>query len=183
MKNAVLLHGTFGNPDNFWFPWLKKELEAQGFSVSAPQLPDPDRPRLDTWVPYALDNLKFDQKTVLIGHSAGCPAALGILAKLKKPIKRTILVAGYMRLKGMRRGNPMLQKTPNWAKMKRNGGQFFFFNSDNDPWGCNNLQGAALRAMLGGTLIVPSGEGHFGSKTFKQPYRTFPLLKDICLLP
>jgi predicted alpha/beta hydrolase family esterase len=181
MKNAILLHGTFGNPDNFWFPWLRAQLKAQGFSVTAPQLPDADHPNLERWTKFAVKNLKFDADTVLIGHSAGCPTVLSILERLKKPIRRAILVAGYIRLKEMKDDNPMLLKEPDWEKIKRNGHEFFFFNSDNDPWGCNISQGEALRKKLGGTLIIKTGERHFGSKTFKQTYDAFPLLKDICL--
>ncbi len=183
MKNAVLLHGMFGNPDNFWFAWLRGQLEEHGYKVTAPQLPDPDHPNLDVWTPFALENLKFNIETIIIGHSAGCPLALSILNKIDHLVRRVILVAGFIRLNEMEDDNVMLLKAPDWQKIKRNGHDFFFFNSDNDPWGCDHLQGEHLRQKLGGTLIVRSGQGHFGSKTFEQPYDNFPLLKDICLLP
>ena len=182
MKNAVLLHGMFGKPDNFWFAWLRAQLTAQGFAVTAPQLPDPDHPNLSVWTPFALQNLKFDRDTIIIGHSAGCPLTLSILGALNHPIRRAILVAGFIRLKEMKDDDVMLLKNPDWDKIKTNGRDFYFFNSDNDPWGCDHHQGEALREKLGGTLIVASGQGHFGSKTFEQPYDTFPLLKDVCLL-
>jgi predicted alpha/beta hydrolase family esterase len=183
MKNAILLHGMHGNPDNFWFAWLRAQLSAQGYAVTAPQLPEPDKPNLDIWTPFALRNLAFDAETIIIGHSAGCPLILSILNRLSGPIRRAILVAGFIRLKEMEDDNVMLLKAPDWDKIKANGGEFFFFNSDNDPWGCDHLQGEALRGKLGGTLIVRSGAGHFGSKVFEQPYDTFPMLKDVCLLP
>ncbi|MDR3449382.1 MAG: alpha/beta hydrolase [Alphaproteobacteria bacterium] len=182
MKNAILLHGTFGNPENFWFGWLKRELETQGYRVTAPQLPEADTPNLSVWTPFALQNLQFDSETLLIGHSAGCPLALSILDKLSSPIHRTILVAGFIRLDGMKDDDAMLLQSPDWEKIKSNGNDFFFFNSDNDPWGCTHKQGEALREKLGGTLIVRTGEGHFGSQTFKQPYDTFAFLKEVCLL-
>ena len=182
MKNAILLHGLKGNPDNFWFAWLRRALAEQGYHVSAPQLPDPEHPNLAVWTDYALQNLSFDQETLIIGHSAGCPLILSILQNLHRPIHRTILVAGFIRLQGMQDDDVMLLKTSDWPKIKANGNQFFFFNADNDPWGCDHHQGEALREKLGGTLIIRSGDGHFGSKVFEQPYDTFPMLKDICLL-
>jgi len=182
MKNAILLHGMFGNPDNFWFGWLRAQLDQQGYKVTAPQLPDPDNPDLRVWTPFALQNLKFDEETILIGHSAGCPLALSILNEINHPIRRAILVAGFIRLDKMEDDNVMLMPSPDWDKIKRQGHDFYFFNSDNDPWGCDHKQGEALRLRLGGTLIVKTGEGHFGSKVFEQPYSTFPLLKDVCLL-
>jgi predicted alpha/beta hydrolase family esterase len=182
MKNAILLHGMYGNPDNFWFSWLRKQLIGQGYAVAAPQLPNPDVPNLEVWTSFAFANLAFDAETIIVGHSAGCPLTLSLLNNINYPIRRAILVAGFIRLAGMQDDDVMLLKTPDWDKIKRNGREFFFFNSDNDPWGCDHHQGEALREKLGGTLIVQSGEGHFGSKKFEQPYDTFPLLKDICLL-
>jgi len=137
---------------------------------------------LEIWTEFALQNLKFDNETIIIGHSAGCPLTLSILNRLTQPIRRAILVAGFIRLKEMKDDDVMLMKTPDWTKIKENSRSFFFFNSDNDPWGCDHRQGEALREKLGGTLIVPTGEGHFGSKVFDQSYGTFPLLQDICLL-
>ena len=182
MKNAILLHGMYGNPDNFWFAWLRQQLTEQGFAVTAPQLPDPDNPNLSVWTPFALQNLKFDTETVIVGHSAGCPLALSILDSLNHSIRRTVLIAGFFRLKEMQDDNVMLMKSPDWAKIRSNGHEFFFLNADNDPWGCDQHQGAMLREKLGGTQIILTGESHFGSKTFKQTYPTFPLLKEICLL-
>jgi predicted alpha/beta hydrolase family esterase len=182
MKHAILFHGLFGSPDNFWFVWLRAQLEEQGYKVTAPQLPDADKPDLEVWTRYAFDNLKFGSDTILVGHSAGCPLILSILNKLSQPIHRAILVAGFIRLKEMEDDNVMLLKNPDWDKIKSNGREFFFFNSDNDPWGCDQHQGEGLRQHLGGTLIVRTGEGHFGSKVFEQPYDTFPMLRDVCLL-
>ncbi|MDE2029036.1 MAG: alpha/beta fold hydrolase [Alphaproteobacteria bacterium] len=182
MKNAVLFHGMGRTPEDLWYPWLRAELEAEGFAVSAPQLPDAENPDLEDWTSFALETQKFDARTIIVGHSAGCPLVLSVLEKLAHPVHRAILVAGYIRLPEMEDDNPMLLQSPNWERMKHNGREFFFFNSDNDPWGCDLRQGEALRERLGGTLIIQTGEGHFGSEVFDQPYETFPLLKDICML-
>jgi len=182
MKNVVLLHGYKGTPDNFWFTWLREELTALGYQINALQLPDAEHPSLEVWTPYAMRNAHFDQETTIIGHSAGCPLALSILDNLNQPIRRTILVAGFIRLKEMQDDDAMLLQVYDWEKLKNNGREFYFFNSDNDPWGCDHKQGEALREKLGGTLIVQTGEGHFGSKVFDQPYDRFPLLKNVCLL-
>ena len=40
MKNVIILHGTGGAPDHYWFPWLKSELDKKGYKVSVPQLPN-----------------------------------------------------------------------------------------------------------------------------------------------
>ncbi|MEK7127155.1 MAG: hypothetical protein AAB838_00325 [Patescibacteria group bacterium] len=54
MKNAIIFHGTSCTPNSFWFPSIKTALENNGYSVWVPQLPDPDEPDLDKWLPFAL---------------------------------------------------------------------------------------------------------------------------------
>src|SRR5690349_8475849 len=98
VKNAVILHGTDETKDSFWFPWLIKELESRGYSVSLPQLPDADVPDLAKWLPVALKET-YTPETILIGHSAGGPLQLSVLENLDVKIKQAILVAGYARPK------------------------------------------------------------------------------------
>ncbi len=176
MKNAIIFHGTSCTPNSYWIPWLKSELEKKGYEVYAPQLPEADIPTLKNWLPLVLSNGKYNSETVIIGHSAGAPLTLAVLENLKSPVAKVILVAGYARPKGEEMAEePILQKEYDWEKIKNNAKEFFFINSDNDPWGCNDIEGRYLYDHLGGTQIIKN-EGHFGSDTFKQPYKQFPLL-------
>lgn len=177
MKNVVILHGTGETKDSFWFPWLIKELEKRGYVVSLPQLPNPDHPDIKKWLPVAL-NETYTPETILIGHSAGAPLQLSVLENINVRIKQTILVAGYARPKSDNpKPEPILQDTYNWEKIGNNAGDLIFINSDNDPWGCNDIEGRYMLDQIGtGKLIIMKGEGHMGSDTFKQPYKEFPFL-------
>ncbi|MDD4989496.1 MAG: alpha/beta hydrolase [Candidatus Pacebacteria bacterium] len=176
MKNVIILHGTGETKESFWFPWLTRELEKKGYSVSIPVLPDTDHPDLKTWLPVALKE-KYSPETILIGHSAGCPLQLSVLENLNVKIKKVILVAGYARQKGDMEPEKILQDKYDWQKIKKNAEEIILLNSDNDPWGCNDVEGKFIVDNLGtGKLIVLKGEGHMGSDTFKQPYKEFPLL-------
>ncbi len=42
----LILHGSFGYPDENWFPWLKLKLEKEGHKVYSPQLPIDDFDKL-----------------------------------------------------------------------------------------------------------------------------------------
>jgi predicted alpha/beta hydrolase family esterase len=177
MKNAKIFHGTGCTPDSYWFPYLKKELERRDYQVSVPQLPDTDFPDLKKWLPLALAQGVYDKDTVLIGHSAGGPLVLSVLETIKVPIRAAILVAGYARPKGEKKeAEKILQPSYDWGKIKGNVTDIYFINSDNDPWGCNDVEGRHMLDHIGGTLIIKHGEGHMGSDTFKQPYKEFPLL-------
>lgn len=175
MKNAVIIHGTGTRNDQFWFPWLKKELEAKGYTVWLPQMPNADHPNLEEWLPFIMDQTPFSEDTILIGHSAGAQLILSILERIPKPIRQAILVSGYAR--ALRASADDESDGPvDWKKAHGKCRKIIFINSDNDPWGCDDAQGRIMQENLGGDLIVAKGEGHMGSATYNQPYKEFPLL-------
>lgn len=172
MTKILILHGMGSSPDNYWHPWIKKELTEKGYTVSAPQLPNTDEAKLSEWLPFILENENIDEDTILISHSAGGPLILSILENLDFKIKQAILVSGFVDYPK----TPTLQDSYNWEKIKKNCNEFIFINSDNDPWGCDDKQGRKMFDKLGGTLIIKQGEGHMGSNHFGQPYKEFPFL-------
>lgn len=176
MKNAILFHGTGCSPQSYWFPYLTSKLRERGYDVWAPQLPDAETPRLASWLPFVLENGAYTPETIIVGHSAGCPLTLSLLENIGVRIKKAILVAGYSRPKEVLEKEPILQASYDWRKIKAHAEEFYFINSDNDPWGCTDVEGRYMLDHLGGTLIIKKGEGHMGSDTYHQPYKEFPLL-------
>lgn len=173
-RNSVILHGTDETDQSFWLPYAKEELERKGFTVSIPALPEADKPDLKNWLPVALKE-DYTERTVLIGHSAGCPLVLSVLENIDVRIKQAILVAGYARR--IDREEPILQDSYDWGKIRNNAEDIIMINSDNDPWGCTDVEGRYILDNLGvGKLVVMKGEGHMGSDKFNQPYREFPFL-------
>ncbi|MES2059858.1 MAG: alpha/beta hydrolase [Patescibacteria group bacterium] len=179
MKNAIILHGTGDKNTDFWFPYIKTKLEEKGFEVWLPQLPNAETPNLKDWLSFVLENGKFNEETVLIGHSAGAQLILSILEKLQTPIAKAILVSGYAKAL---RATPEDEKNTedfNWEEIKGKAERFVFINSDNDPWTCDDKQGRSMLDHLGGIQIIPKGEGHMGSATHNQTYKEFPLLANL----
>lgn len=77
-----------------WYAWLQNKLESDDtrrFSVVLEDMPDPYAARESQWLPFIRDTLKFDEKTILIGHSSGCEAIMRLLEKDK--VRGIILVA------------------------------------------------------------------------------------------
>jgi uncharacterized protein len=177
MKNAVILHGTGETPNSYWYPYIEKELEKNDYAVSIPQLPDTDHPTYDNWLPAALKE-SYNEETIIIGHSAGGPLVLSVLEKLPTKVKQAILVAGYVRIKGKEtKPDAILQQNYDWKKIRNNVDDILFLNSDNDPWGCNDVEGRYMLDQINkGKLIIMKGEGHMGSGRFQQPYNEFPFL-------
>jgi len=176
MKNALILHGTSSNPNQFWFPYLKTKLEEMGYKVTVPQLPDPDNPTLAAHIPFILDSYQFNSETVIIGHSAGACLILGILDAINVKIHQAIMVGGFL-VSPDGSDHQIVKKISdyNWSKMKQNVGQMTIINSTNDPWGINDKSGRQLFEHIGDRLIIHH-EGHMGSVSFNQPYPEFPLL-------
>ena len=178
-KNAIIFHGTNCRPDDFWYPWLAQQLESKGYIVEVPHYPSINREPIDQLLPQVLENHDFNEETVLIGHSAGGPLLLSLLERTLTPVAQAILVAGfYTRLATDAKLEPVLQDHYDWTKIKQSVKDIIFINSTNDPWGRNDQQGRGMFNQLGGTLIIRN-DGHFGSTTHKQLYRTFDLLNRL----
>lgn len=174
MKNAIILHGTGDKNTDFWFPYLKEKLEKKGFEVWLPQLPNAEKPNIEDWLSFVLENGKFTQDTILIGHSAGSQLILSILENIDIKVAQAILVSGYAEPL-IENADSKVRPSLDWVKVKQNVKDIIFVNSDNDPWGCNDKQGRIMFDKLGGTQIIKH-EGHMGSTKHKQPYKEFPFL-------
>ncbi len=177
MKNAVILHGTSETAESFWFPYITRELEKKGYVVNFPVLPDADNPEITKWLPVAMQE-SYIEETVIIAHSAGCALALSVLEQVSTPVKQVVLVSGYVRpIGGDTTIHGVLQESYHWEKINHNVGDIIFLNSDNDPWGCTDVEGRYMLDHIGkGKLVVKKGEGHMGSDSFNQPYKEFPFL-------
>jgi len=83
-QKVLIIHGFEGESNSNWFPWLKRELEKQGFEVIVPDMPNAAHPKLEEWI-AALEKITkdFDGNDIIIGHSLGGNAVLH-LAERKK---------------------------------------------------------------------------------------------------
>jgi len=175
MRNAIIFHGTGGNPDVVWLPWLGRRLTERGYTVRIPHYPDLNVEPIATFLPKVLADQHFDEDTVLVGHSGGAALLLALLERLDVAVKQAILVAGYS-TKPNDASEPVLQERYDWAAIKAHVRDLYFVNSPVDPYGCDAEQGRALFDRLGGTQIIRD-DGHFGD--YDQPYETFELLDKL----
>ncbi len=182
LKNAVLLHGTGGNDkDYFWFADTKKYLESKGYTVWWPLLPNAEKPNLLEANKFVEQNgPKLDEETIIIGHSSACPLILHMMQHFEVCVKQVVLVAGfYQPLEDDGYSDLMLPGKFELSEIKPKASEIILINSDNDPWGCTDSQTHPVAVDLGATLVVPTGQGHMGSNSFKQPYLEFPLVKRL----
>ena len=175
MRNVIVFHGTGANPGVAWYPWLGRQLVKRGYGVEIPHYPGMNVEPIGTFLPKVLGGLRFDEETVLVGHSGGAALVLAVLEHIEVTVAQAVLVAGYSTRPNSGE-EPVLQEEYDWAAIKAHVRDLYFINSLDDPYGCDDSQGRAMFERLGGTQIVRN-DGHFGD--YDQPYETFELLDKL----
>lgn len=171
MKRIFIAHGWDGTPDEGWFPWLKKELEAKGFEVYVPQLPEAGSPRIYNWVPaFAAAIGTPDEQTHFVGHSMGCQTIARYLESLPEGQKvgGAVFVAGFFKhLKGLEDDDDVRETDTHWlgtpldlAKVKTHLPKSVAVFSDDDPYVPLDNQDD-FRDKLGSEIVVEHAQGHF----------------------
>ena len=167
-KRVFLVHGWDGNPNNCWFPWLKKELEKRDFEVIIPKMPNPSEPEIDSWVSKLKEVVgKTDEDTYLIGHSIGCQTIMRYLEKLddKNKVNGIIFVAGFFNLPYLETEEEKVIAEPwlepiNTEKVKKAVNNIVAIFSDDDPdvpFSDSNL----FKSRLNAKIIMEHKKGHF----------------------
>ena len=180
---ALILHGTDGNSESNWFPWLKHQLEDASWEVWVPDLPNAHEPNIKRYNEYIFANSDwvFDNDTVIVGHSSGAVAALGLLKKLPDEVKidRVILIGSFNDNLGWSNLDGLFEIPFDFETIKRRVNKFIFIHSDDDPY-CPLDHAEYLSEQLDGKLIILPGQKHFSVETDPK-YKTFPLLKELLL--
>jgi predicted alpha/beta hydrolase family esterase len=171
-RRAIIFHGTGGNPEICWYPWLAARLAGRGYAVEVPHYPGINVEPIATFLPTVLNGHRFDEQPVLVGHSGGAALLLALLERVDVTVAQAVLVAGYSTPPNTS-NEPVLKSAYDWAAIRSHARDIYFINSREDPYGCDDRQGRAMFERLGGTQIVRD-DGHFGD--YDQPYESFELL-------
>ncbi len=140
MKNAFIVHGTEGFPEENWFPWMKQQLEEKGYDVYVPQFPSP--PDIPAKITEWFDTIKKDEHhitkdTILVGHSLGGIFTLRVLEKLKHPLKAAVFVGtpvGVRPILNYERDDSFSGFSFDWPAIRTKARHFLVFHSDDDPY-------------------------------------------------
>lgn len=166
-KRFFIIHGWGGSPTNYWFPWLKNELEKKGFIVTNPSMPQPENPTIENWVGYLTEIVgEADENTYFVGHSIGCQAILRYIEKIQKPIGGIVCVAGFLNSLNLDDGEsekiakPWLETPMNYEKVKKNAEKIIaIFSDDDESVGLENKD--LFEKFLAAKTIVEHNMGHF----------------------
>lgn len=163
MKQAFIIHGWEGYPEEGWRPWLKKELEQRGFEVLVPAMPDTVHPKMDAWVNHLAKIVSApDEDCYFVGHSLGCITILRYLETLEESQKvgGAVLVAGFSDDLGEPELSSFFAKPIDWNKIKSVSPKFVVIHSTDDP-SVPVRYADILEEKLNAQVILEEGKKHY----------------------
>ncbi len=166
-KRVFIVHCWGGGPGDHWYPWLKKELEARGFSVTVPQMPNTDKPEINSWISHLRGVVgEPDENTYLVGHSVGCQTILRYIEQAA-PVGGAVCVGGWFELAGVEDGEetaivkPWLETPLSSEAVRAKVGRLVAIFSKNDPHVSLGLNRKVFKKEFGAEIIVERKKGHF----------------------
>ena len=174
MKKAVILHGTDGNPEGNWFPWLKNELENRGYEVWVPLLPDNHMPNRSVYNDFLFSSGWDLNDNVVIGHSSGAVEVLNLLMDPRCPhIKAGVLVGIWEStadtpLDPQQFASLFPPSGFDYQLIKEKAGGLLFVHGQDDPY-CPLEQAQWMAERTSSDIvIVPEGK-HLGASFDRLP--------------
>lgn len=166
--NFIILHSYGASPEANFYPWLRKELESRGYKVQLPLLPHSNKLGFsEDSEMKILSKIKFDENSVVIGHSLGAVVALKALERLSGPIRKLVLVGGFIEPEFKDKPRPFASRY-NWKfdfkKIKNNAKEIKIIHDIDDPV-IPLGQALKIQNKLQGELIKERAMGkHFTAK-------------------
>lgn len=196
----LIMHGSYGSPEENWFRWLEKELKQLGHDVILEQFPVDSWDKIEkvgtdkigsyqaieslaSWEKYFVDNIlpKIKGEEVsFVGHSIAPIFMLHMLNKYDFKLKQAVFVSPFFNIPD---APSVWQFYPvnktfysydfNFDKIRSHIGKSYVIYGDNDPY-VPSTEPPLFAEKLGAEIhVVPSG-GHCGG-IFKE----FPLLIEL----
>lgn len=178
MKSALIVHGSMGNPDKHWYPWLKEKLEERELEVFLPQFPIGEgQQTLENWMETIEPMRDKLGNSILIGHSLGVPFIINVLNQIDNKVRAAFLVAGFvghLEVEGKPNLDDFAVRDFDWNKIKNNCERFYVIHSDNDQY-IPLERAEELAQNLETEAILVKGAAHFQTQS---GYETFSLLLE-----
>ncbi|OGI71902.1 hypothetical protein A3J61_00585 [Candidatus Nomurabacteria bacterium RIFCSPHIGHO2_02_FULL_38_15] len=172
MKRVFVIHRWSGGPEDDWRPWLKGELEAKGYEVVVPEMPETEHPQIGKWVAKIAEVVGMpDENTYFVGHSIGCQTIMRYLQTLPEATKiaGAIFVAGWFNLTGLEEegqeivdiAQPWLKTSIDFERIKQICPDIKVLLSSNEPFGCIDENKNIFEKELNAQVIILPNKGHF----------------------
>ena len=163
-----IVHGTKGNPNAHWFPWLKSKLEDKGFEVILEQYPTPENQNVESWLAVLeKHNKKINHDTIFVGHSIAALFFLHYLERNNKQIAGVYVAGAFLEVSVNEEYDTLnktfMKKDFDFEKIKSNCKDFFVFHSKDDPY-VPIEKGREYAEKVNGQFIEYENAGHFNDE-------------------
>jgi predicted alpha/beta hydrolase family esterase len=131
----IFIHGNQSSHwSGSWAPWLKQELERNGYQTFFETFPDSIIARAKYWLPFLEGHIKAGENDVIVGWSSGAVAAMRYAETHK--LSGSVLVAPCSSDLGdeLEEQSGYFDKPWDWNSIKANQQHIAIVHSDNDPF-------------------------------------------------
>ena len=116
-----------------WYAWFDKEITKRGHESICVNWPDPNICHQSKWIPFCINELKADERTIIVGHSTGALLAMR-LAEQQKVAGIILVAAAHTDLGDAgERASGYFDEPWNWAAIPPNCNFIHQFHSVDDP--------------------------------------------------
>lgn len=136
---VVIAHGSFGNVDENWIPYLKTNLLKENFDVIVPQFPLNDEQNLENWKSTFYNEVgDLSKDMILVGHSIAPAFLLSLLGESKTKVKAILLISAFLHDLGVEEfdlvNHSFTHAKFNWDLIKNNFTKGYSFHGKDDPY-------------------------------------------------
>ncbi len=176
MKTVLIIHGIGGHAGIHWQQWLHDQLQAKGYRVLMPELPNADHPDRNTWIEVIQKEIADinTQDLIIVGHSLGVTTALDLIEDTA--VAGLVSVAGFAEAYGAELNEYFLQeKHIDFSKVAKNLQWSSVVYGNDDPY----VAQEALKYVASSLEVKPiviDGGGHLNTDT---GFTAFPTLLEI----
>lgn len=196
----LIMHGSYGSPDENWFRWLEKELKVLNNEVILQQFPVDEwgevekvgrdnidtyqaKESLDTWEKYFAEHILTrigNEPIGFVGHSIAPIFMLHMLERYDIKLKVAVFVSPFFSIPDRAEiwqfypvNKTFYSYSLDFEKINKKIDKSYVVYGDNDPY-VPSTEPPLFAEKLGSEIhIVPQGR-HCGSN-----FQEFPLLMDI----
>lgn len=170
MKPRIIyIHGNGAFHWSFaWAPWLKQELEKNGFETFFETFPDSVIARGRYWIPFLEEHIKAGENDVIVGWSSGAVAAMRYAERHK--IRGSVLIGPSASDMGdeLEKQSGYFDEPWNWSAIKEKQEHIALVYSNNDPFIPQEQFKIVQENLQPDVIKIPNGKHFIEQNTFPE---------------
>jgi uncharacterized protein len=167
VPGALIIHGSYGTPDENWFPWLRNRLENAGIVVAVPRFPTPEGQDLDSWRHvFDAEVGEYAEGCLLFGHSLGVAFLFDLLERSSVVAGSLFSVSGFTGLLDLEEfdsvNRTFVEREFDWPRIREATRRSFVYQGNDDPY-VPQRWGEFLSEKLSAERRIIPGGGHLNA--------------------